>query len=332
MAGGRLVLPSCDPVITNAGLLNVGATLTVYNTGTDTLASIFADIGLMTPIENPQISNSAGRFYTQSTEICADSAQAYDVVLAPTDGSGPYTYQQVYVLGAAPSITGYAPLNSPAFTGVPTAPTPAANDSSSKIATTQFVTTAVSQFFTNNQYVLDTSVTANTITVAVPNVGGYSAGLSFYVKVANTNTGAVVINANSLGNKSVTYQGAAITAGELVAGVIYAVCYDGTNFQILSAVAPLASGVGYTTLPDGTIMQWGVSPSSSGPAATAAVVFPIPYTSLSTISITITARGNYGAGVAQSQSNVDSGYTVNGFTINNQSHGTGTFFWQSVGR
>ncbi len=36
-------------------------------------------------------------------------------------------------------IIGAAPLASPAFTGVPTAPTPASNDSSTKIATTAFV-------------------------------------------------------------------------------------------------------------------------------------------------------------------------------------------------
>lgn len=33
----------------------------------------------------------------------------------------------------------YAKLNSPAFTGTPTAPTPADDDSSGKIATTEFV-------------------------------------------------------------------------------------------------------------------------------------------------------------------------------------------------
>ena len=143
MSGGRLVLPSTDPVLTSAGLLNVGATLTVYATGTTTLATIYADVGLTTPIANPQTSNSAGRFYTQSTQICVDATAAYDVTLALTDGET-FTYTQVYALGAAPTITGYAPLASPAFTGTPTGPTPAANDSSSKIATTAFVAAAIS--------------------------------------------------------------------------------------------------------------------------------------------------------------------------------------------
>lgn len=142
MAGGRLVLPATDPVLTSGGLLNVGAHLTVYQTGTTTLASLYADVGLTTPIANPQTSNSAGRFYTQSTTINVDTSAAYDCVLALTDGET-FTYTGVFALGAAPTISGFAPINSPTFTGTPQAPTPASSDASAKIATTQFVATNV---------------------------------------------------------------------------------------------------------------------------------------------------------------------------------------------
>ena len=57
-----------------------------------------------------------------------------------------------------PSISGLAPLASPAFTGTPTAPTPAANDNSMKVATTAFVKTAVD----NAAYTLPTA-TASTL-------------------------------------------------------------------------------------------------------------------------------------------------------------------------
>jgi hypothetical protein len=43
----------------------------------------------------------------------------------------------------SPGVT-YAPLNSPAFTGTPTAPTPTSGDDSTKIATTAFVKAAIS--------------------------------------------------------------------------------------------------------------------------------------------------------------------------------------------
>ena len=39
----------------------------------------------------------------------------------------------------------YAPLASPKFTGTPTSPTPAANDNSTKVATTAFVGAAVTK-------------------------------------------------------------------------------------------------------------------------------------------------------------------------------------------
>jgi len=142
MASGRLILPLSEPALTAAGVPNAGATLTVYNTGTTTLSSIYADAGLGTPISNPQTSNAAGRFYAQSTEIWADVSIAYDCTLSLSTGEV-FTYLNVWLVGAPQTVTGFAPIDSPTFTGVPQAPTPAANDSSGKIATTQFVTTAI---------------------------------------------------------------------------------------------------------------------------------------------------------------------------------------------
>lgn len=140
MASGRLILPIIEPLLDASGAVVSGATLTVYQNGalSGPLASLFADSGLVTPITNPQTSNSAGRFYAQSTEIWADSAMAYGCVVTLPDGST-LTYANNYVLGAATNISGLAPINSPNFTGVPTAPTPALNDNSNKIATTAYV-------------------------------------------------------------------------------------------------------------------------------------------------------------------------------------------------
>jgi len=142
MAGGRLVLPATDPVLTSGNLLNVGATLTVFLTGTNTLASIYGDLLLTSPLENPQTSNSAGRFYEQATQICADASAAYDVNLVLTDGET-FFYSNLYVIGAPVNTSGFLQNPNVALTGVPTAPTPAANDSSSSIATTAFVAAAL---------------------------------------------------------------------------------------------------------------------------------------------------------------------------------------------
>ena len=142
MASGRLVLPLAEPCLSSVGLPQSGSSLTVYETGTTTLATLYADEGLTTPIANPQISDSAGRFYAQTTVIWADDTDAYDCVLSFPDGET-FSYTAVWLIGAPNLITGYAPINSPTFTGDPQAPTPAVNDSSANIATTAFVAAAI---------------------------------------------------------------------------------------------------------------------------------------------------------------------------------------------
>lgn len=140
MASGRLILPIAEPILDASGHPATGATLSVYTNGmtSGTLASLFADAALSVPVANPQTADSAGRFYSQTTVIWADSLMAYGAVLHFPDGSQ-LTYANIYVLGAATNTSGFAPINSPAFTGVPTAPTPASNDNSGKLATTAYV-------------------------------------------------------------------------------------------------------------------------------------------------------------------------------------------------
>src|ERR1700761_7363089 len=100
MASGRLILPIDEPLFDVNGLLVSGATLTVYIAGGNTLANLFADAALSTPITNPQSSNAAGRFYNQTTVIWADATQAYDCVVNWPDGSSE-TYDNIYLLGSA---------------------------------------------------------------------------------------------------------------------------------------------------------------------------------------------------------------------------------------
>lgn len=73
---------------------------------------------------------AAGTSFTPAGTIAATTVQAaIEEVAAEAGGGG-----------------GYAPLDSPAFTGTPTAPTPAAGDSSTKVATTAFVAGGVGVF------------------------------------------------------------------------------------------------------------------------------------------------------------------------------------------
>lgn len=77
---------------------------------------------------------------------------------------------------------------------------------------------------------------ADTITaVAAPNLTAYAAGQMFYFVAAGTNTGAVTLNIDSLGAKSVTRDGTtALAAGDITSGEVVVVVYDGTRFQMVS--------------------------------------------------------------------------------------------------
>ena len=76
-----------------------------------------------------------------------------------------------------------------------------------------------------------TAGSANTYTLTLSPAPTYVDGLAVSVKINVTNTGAVTLNINSLGAKSVLRaSGEALEAGNLVANSVYTVRYNGTNF------------------------------------------------------------------------------------------------------
>lgn len=63
---------------------------------------------------------------------------------------------------------------------------------------------------------------------------GYSKYLTVTMKIGNTNTGASVLNVNSLGNKPIkNTDGTDIAPNQLIAGALVCFQYDGTNFQVV---------------------------------------------------------------------------------------------------
>jgi hypothetical protein len=84
-----------------------------------------------------------------------------------------------------------------------------------------------------NYFVDSGAVNAMAITILPPLSVSYTAGLTLEVLVANTNTGAVTLNVNGLGPINVVNPsgGAPLTAGQIVAGQIAPLQFDGTNFQ-----------------------------------------------------------------------------------------------------
>jgi len=91
----------------------------------------------------------------------------------------------------------------------------------------------------------DTTTFSNLITVAgtntltglaTPALAGYAAGAQYSFIAQNNNTGAVTIDIDTLGVKSITKFGTtALAANDIVAGALVLIEYDGTRFQFLNA-------------------------------------------------------------------------------------------------
>lgn len=80
-----------------------------------------------------------------------------------------------------------------------------------------------------------------TATIA-PAITAYAAGQRFFITFTNANTGAATINLNSQGAKSLKKNSsAALTAGDILAGQIILIAYDGTNFQIIGTLYDLST-------------------------------------------------------------------------------------------
>jgi len=95
----------------------------------------------------------------------------------------------------------------------------------------------------NEGYQLIASVAGtNTITGSLsPAITAYAAGQTFRFVAAASNTGAVTININSLGAKSITKDGTtALSTGDILINGLYEITYDGTQFQLKN------SSVGFT--------------------------------------------------------------------------------------
>jgi hypothetical protein len=90
----------------------------------------------------------------------------------------------------------------------------------------------------------DTTSISNLITVAgtnaltglaTPTLGGYAAGAQYSFIAQNTNTAAVTLDIDTLGVKSITKFGTTpLAAGDIQAGALTLIEYDGTQFQLLN--------------------------------------------------------------------------------------------------
>lgn len=80
-----------------------------------------------------------------------------------------------------------------------------------------------------------TAIGTDTYTVSFsPTITAHVTNQKYHVLFTNANTGAATINPDSVGAKAITKAGAtALVAGDIKAGQILQLIYDGTNYQII---------------------------------------------------------------------------------------------------
>lgn len=93
-------------------------------------------------------------------------------------------------------------------------------------------------------------ITATTDTAVVSAITAYATGMKRSLIPLNTNTGGVTLNVDSAGVKNVKDADAAtLVAGALVAGRMYGIEYDGTQWRVLAGGTSLAAAA-FSVAPD----------------------------------------------------------------------------------
>jgi hypothetical protein len=155
-------------------------------------------------------------------------------------------------------------------------------------------------------YAPDTGTASNLVVTLSPAPTAYVAGMGIVVKVANTNTGASVINVNGLGNVSIVHRdGSQLVAGELLVGGMIGLMYDGNHFQLAwAATSPGTGSTGsgltasvtyYVNVNTGSDTNNGLSPGTAWQHIQYALNF-VAKINLNGYTVTINvADGNYSA-------------------------------------
>ena len=100
----------------------------------------------------------------------------------------------------------------------------------------------------SNHVTLSSVAGTNTITALVtPVITSYTTNQTFRFIAAGTNTGAVTISICGLSVVDITKQGStALVAGDIVAGQVMQITYDGTRFQLIGVAAASSASSGAT--------------------------------------------------------------------------------------
>lgn len=117
------------------------------------------------------------------------------------------------------------------------------NDTTNSTSTTEAATanavkkvndalvTHSADYKTHTGYAVVTGTANNYVAALTPALSAYAEGVSFRLKINVDNTGASTVNVNGLGVKSIKKSnGSDVNAGQLKAGSVHTLVYNGTDF------------------------------------------------------------------------------------------------------
>lgn len=97
---------------------------------------------LSTPVINNSVDANVGDFYLNSN--------TFSVYFCVGDDNGNHNWLYIGNLTGSFDYSNYASINSPNFTGTPTAPTPSLSNNSRQVATTEYVRSAIDKYASGN--------------------------------------------------------------------------------------------------------------------------------------------------------------------------------------
>ena len=175
----------------NVSLTTVIGTGAIVNADVNSSAQIaYSKLNLTNTILDADVNASAAIAWTK----IAPSSTVSATELGYLDGVTSAIQTQLDAkLATATASSTYAPLASPALTGVPTAPTATAGTNTTQVATTAYVGTAISNLVAGAPATLDT---LDEIAAAIADTGNFSD--TVVLKSGSTMTGALAMGTNKI--------------------------------------------------------------------------------------------------------------------------------------
>jgi hypothetical protein len=195
---------------------------TILNADVNTSAQIaYSKINATNSIVNADINASAAIDWTK----LGISSTVSSTEIGYVDGVTSAIQTQIDTkLATATAASTYAPLASPALTGVPTAPTAAANTNTTQVATTAYVQTELTDLIGGAPGALDT---LNELATALANDASYSTTITTALATklplaGGTMTGAIAMGTNKITGLGTPTVGTDATTKTYVDGVLVA--------------------------------------------------------------------------------------------------------------